>query len=200
MRIINILSLPIALISSLYVNAQLTSDTFNASSKRGLIDIAATATKDTELILQDSDITWYYNYGASPSLATSNPNLTFVPMLFNTAQTSPSFLTTITNMINGGTKVPFVMSYNEPDGTTSTGGSDISPRNAAANWKEQLEPLRALGVQLGAPAVTGAQSGFTWLSDFFEACDGGCTADFMTVHWYGDFAGLASNMGQKRGV
>lgn len=194
---INILSLPLALISSLYVNAQ---STFNTSSKRGLVDISNTAASDTQLILRDSDITWYYNYGPTPSLASTNPNLTFVPMLFNTAASSPDFLTTVTNLQKSGTKVPFVMSFNEPDGTTATGGSSISPSAAAATWKEQLEPLRALGIQIGAPAVTGAQSGFTWLASFFEACAGGCTPDFMTVHWYGDFEGLASNIGQKRGV
>lgn len=91
-----------------------------------------------------------------------------------------------------------MFSYNEPDGSTSTGGSDITPTAAAANWKAQLEPLRALGVKLGAPAVTGSPDGFTWLTSFFTACGGGCTPDFMTVHWYGNFEGLQSNIEQKR--
>jgi len=93
------------------------------------------------------------------------------------------------------------MTFNEPDGTTSTGGSDIDPAVAATAWIKQVEPLRELGVQLGAPAVTGAYSGFTWLSSFFAACaeqGTNCTADFIPVHWYGDFEGLASHVGQIR--
>lgn len=173
-------------------------DTLDTSSKRGLIDIAEVKVEDTELLLRDSDISWYYNYGPTPSLLTTNPNLTFIPMLFNTASTTPSFLTTITTFLNSGTAIPYVLSYNEPDGTTATGGSNISPSAAAKTWIEQLEPLRKLGVRVGAPAVTGSSDGFTWLASFFEACDGGCTADFMPVHWYGDFEGLVSHMGEKR--
>lgn len=33
-------------------------DTFNTSSKRGLIDIAEVKVEDTELLLRDSDISW----------------------------------------------------------------------------------------------------------------------------------------------
>lgn len=188
----NILSLPLTFLT--LVSAQ---TDFNSSSKRGLVDITANPSSDAEAILQDSDITWYYNYGPLPSLDTTNPNLTFIPMLFSTAETSTTFLSTVESLLNEG-PVPFVFSYNEPDGDTSSGGSDITPVAAAANWKAQLEPLRAMGVKLGAPAVTGSPSGFTWLQSFFEACDGGCTADFMTVHWYGNFEGLQSNIEQKR--
>ena len=91
------------------------------------------------------------------------------------------------------------MGFNEPDGTTSTGGSDISPSAAASAWISQVQPLKKLGVQLGAPAVTGSPSGFTWLQQFFDACASqgtNCTADFIPVHWYGNFEGLASHVGQ----
>lgn len=53
-----------------------------------------------------------------------------------------------------------------------------------------------MGVKVGSPAVTGSQMGMTWLQQFFAACNGGCTPDFMAVHWYGDFEGLASHLGQ----
>ena len=61
-----------------------------------------------------------------------------------------------------------------------------------------MEPLRKLGVKLGAPAVTGASSGFTWLRNFFSECEGKCSADLIPVHWYGSFEGLASHIGQVR--
>lgn len=104
-------------------------------------------------------------------------------------------------MIDDGRNVTHVLAYNEPDGTSSTGGSSISPSAAATNWISQVEPLRKLGVKTGAPAVTGSQRGLTWLEDFFDACaDIGtnCTADFIPLHWYGNFEGLASYLGQVR--
>ena len=95
------------------------------------------------------------------------------------------------------------MTYNEPDGTSSTGGSEISPSDAATNWISQIEPLRQLGVRTGAPAVTGSPGGFTWLSEFFGNCTAkgtNCTADFIPIHWYGNFEGLASHLGQVVGT
>jgi hypothetical protein len=56
-----------------------------------------------------------------------------------------------------------------------------------------------MGIKAGAPAVTGSPGGFTWLSEFFAACTAAgtnCTADFIPIHWYGDFVGLASHLGQ----
>jgi len=190
-----ILYLPSAFLPVIYAQT-----TFQTSTKRGLVDIASTADTDIERILENSDITWYYNYGANPSLDSQNPNLTFVPMAFDVATSNTPFSTTIRNLIDGGTPVPFVLSYNEPDQSLDVGGSDISPSEAATFWKSQLQGLRALGVQVGGPAVSGSPEGFTWLANFFDACNGGCTPDFMVVHWYGDFEGLASDIGQMRGT
>lgn len=67
---------------------------------------------------------------------------------------------------------------------------------AAETWKAQMEPLRELGVKLGAPAVTDAPTGFEWLQNFFMQCAGGCTVDFIPVHSYSSFEGLASHIGQ----
>jgi len=91
------------------------------------------------------------------------------------------------------------MTYNEPDGSSSTGGSNVDPTTAATNWISQVEPLRKMGVKTGAPAVTGGSGGFTWLTSFFDACASqgtNCTADFIPIHWYGNFEGLASHIGQ----
>lgn len=108
------------------------------------------------------------------------------------------FKDAITALIKAGTKVPYIMTFNEPDGSTASGGSNIAPVVAAETWKREVEPLRQLGVKVGAPAVTGSQDGFTWLANFLTACAGGCTFDFMTAHWYGNFEGMASHLGQKR--
>lgn len=175
------------------------------SPKRGLVHVPdEDYPADLALFLPStSDLTWYYNYKASPSAELSSyPSVQFVPMLWGApaSETDNSFLTTVTALINGGTNISYVMSFNEPDGTYETGGSGITPQLAAASWIRVIEPLRKLGVKLVAPATTGGPDGFVWLKAFFEACAGACTVDVMPVHWYGNFEGLASHVGQKRGM
>ncbi|KUJ16634.1 uncharacterized protein LY89DRAFT_586395 [Mollisia scopiformis] len=173
------------------------------SAKRGLVFVPSTEhPQDNQVwVSGNSDLTWYYNYGPSASPAYSNltqEEFEFVPMLWSPTTT---FLSSVQSMIKAGTNVTHVLTYNEPDGTSSSGGSQVSPSTAATNWISQVQPLKKLGVKLGAPAVTGSPGGFTWLADFFDACASqgtNCTADFIPIHWYGNFAGLASHIGQVR--
>ncbi|KAG4030689.1 hypothetical protein MFRU_011g01460 [Monilinia fructicola] len=180
-------------------------ETVGSSSKRGLVFVPNSKyPTDNQIWVQPgSDLTWYYNYGIAASPAYSNltqEEFEFVPMLWGTSNT---FLADTKSLISDGRNITHVLTYNEPDGTSSTGGSAILPSAAAANWISQVEPLRKLGVKTGAPAVTGSERGFTWLGDFFDACASlgtNCTADFIPVHWYGNFDGLASHIGQVRGT
>jgi hypothetical protein len=65
-----------------------------------------------------------------------------------------------------------------------------------------IAPLRDQGIKVGLPAVTGSPDGFNWLANFNKSCSvlsaKGCEADFIPVHWYGNFQGLASHVGQVR--
>lgn len=95
------------------------------------------------------------------------------------------------------------MTYNEPDGQSATGGSAVNTDDAAGNWISEVAPLREMGVKVGAPAVTGGPGGFTWLEGFFAACASkgtNCTVDFIPIHWYGNFEGLSSHIGQVVGT
>jgi hypothetical protein len=174
---------------------------FERSTKRGLVFVPSTKyPSDNQIWVEgNSDLSWYYNYGVQPSPAYSNRSqeeFEFVPMLWSPSTT---FLSSVTSLINGGRNITHVLTYNEPDGSSSTGGSDVDPATAATNWISQVEPLRKLGVKLGAPAVTGAPGGATWLKSFFADCASqgtNCTVDFMCVHWYGSFDGLASHLGE----
>ncbi|ATZ55926.1 hypothetical protein BCIN_12g04740 [Botrytis cinerea B05.10] len=180
-------------------------ETVGSSSKRGLVFVPNSKyPSDNQVWVQPgSDLSWYYNYGiaASPAYSsTTQEDFEFVPMLWGTSTT---FLTDIKSLVATGRNVTHVLTYNEPDGTSSTGGSAISPSVAAANWISQVEPLRALGIKTGAPAVTGSPRGITWLSNFFSACataGTNCTVDFIPLHWYGNFEGLASFIGEIRGT
>ncbi|RFU30313.1 hypothetical protein B7463_g6020, partial [Scytalidium lignicola] len=180
--------------------------TFQRSSKRGLIYINNTKYAQDDQIWTEpgSDLTWYYNYADTPSSVYSSlpqSKFEFVPMLWGS--TIQNFSQTVQGLISSGTNVSHVMTFNEPDGTTATGGSQVDPKVAASMWQSEIEPLRKLGIKAGAPAVTGAQSGFTWLTNFFSACQDlghNCTIDFIPIHWYGNFEGLASHIGQVVGT
>lgn len=188
---------------TLLAAASLTSaqTTFERSSKRGLVFVpSAQFPQDNQIWVEgSSDLTWYYNYQVAPSSAYSNlsqSEFEFVPMLWTTSTT---FLSSIQSMISGGRNITHVLTYNEPDGTSATGGSQIDPATAATNWISQVEPLRKLGVKTGAPVTTGSQGGITWLAEFFAACQSqgtNCTADFLPLHYYGDFQAIASYIGQ----
>jgi hypothetical protein len=184
-----------ALIASVLLPSAILS---TSSPKRGLVYVQTEHPSDDEIWLTSpTDLTWYYNYQSTPSSVFANTQLQFVPQLWGAPSGSadPSFLDSVKSLIDAGANISYVLGFNEPDSSTG-GGSDLSPELAAKTWNLEIAPLRALGVKLGAPAVTGAPSGLTWLQGFFAACN--CTADFMPVHWYGDFEGLASHIGQVR--
>lgn len=105
-----------------------------------------------------------------------------------------TFLENVTAQLVEGRNITYAMGFNEPDNTAETGGSDINATSAAKYWIKQMEPLRKLGLSLGAPAVTGGSSGFDWLANFTDACNGGCTFDFIPIHWYGSYDGMVSHI------
>ncbi|KAF2268414.1 hypothetical protein CC78DRAFT_558275 [Lojkania enalia] len=173
----------------------------SASSKRGLVHVPSNEHPEDDTIwatTPGSDISWYYNYKHWPSEAYKNSKMQFVPMLWGASEDDEGtpFLDAVKSQIATGNNVSYVLGFNEPDGPNSYGGSDILPDLAASAWKKQIEPLKEYGIKLGAPAVTGSPNGFVWLQSWFTACNGGCTPDFIPVHWYGDFEGMASHIGQ----
>ncbi|KAI9851185.1 MAG: hypothetical protein M1838_004295 [Thelocarpon superellum] len=188
----------------IFLHLFITSTRCTTSPKRGLIDVATSygSTDDKIWTEPGSDLTWYYNYDDSPSPGYSDTSLQFVPMLFAAPNTTgdTSFLDTVQQQLDGGANVTAILTFNEPDGTSATGGSAVDPTLAAQTWIKEVEPLKKHNISLGGPAVTGSESGFTWLQSFFTACAGNCSVDFLPVHWYGNFEGLASHIGQVRGT
>ncbi|KAI0586055.1 Glycoside hydrolase family 128 protein [Pyrenophora tritici-repentis] len=175
--------------------------TATTSSKRGLCHVPSSKNPSDDKIWTSgpSPPTWYYNYEKDPSPAYANdPSMHFVPMLWGASASDKGtpFLDTVRKLINSGINITHVLGFNEPDGGHSTGGSNLGVAVAAARWKAEIEPLKELGVKLGAPAVTGAESGWQWLENFFKECGGGCNPDFIPVHWYGNFEGMMSHVDQ----
>jgi len=201
---------PLALAQNATSTSSAASATGTSSAKRGLCYVTPTEESDDNFWKgNSSDLTWYYNYQDTPTSEYESSDLEFVPMLWGAPSnptTNMDFYNSIVSQIKGGANITAVLGFNEPDGCSS-GGSCVSAQVAAQVWKEQFEPLKwAYGLQLGAPAVTGANSGFTWLQSWHTACaaingnNTGCLVDFIPMHWYGNFEGLASHLGQVNGT
>lgn len=179
-----------------------TSQISTFASKRGLASLGDTHASDSNLLFAaNSSIDWYYNW--SPNLI-SDISLPFVPLIHglddaNNDQT----MVTINNLPASSTHL---LTFNEPDGTTSSGGSSISPSDAAKAYIDKIVPLRTSSSRkwnISHPATTGSSSGLAWLQEFNASCweldsSNGCPTDFVALHWYGDFAGLASWLGTLR--
>jgi hypothetical protein len=170
------------------------------SPKRGLVSVSTLNPGDDQIFVQPNNgLTWYYNYGIS--LTTEYKNLTqseieFVPMLWGISNaTGNTFLQNVTSMIAKGRNITHVLSFNEPDVNYTAGGSQISPDAAAASWILNFDPLRKMGIKVGAPVVYANESGFAWLDKFYTACESrksNCTADFMNIHVFGNISFVES--------
>lgn len=187
-----------------------------ASSKRGLV-FTPNATHGVDNYIwtrKPSDLTWYYNYQESPSPVYNNLSqaaFEFIPMLWGAPAdaSDTTFLTTVQGLVKGGRNISRVMTFNEPDGPAAYGGSDVDPTMAAKVWVSNIIPLQAMGIKVGLPACTGGWGGIPWMNQFLGNCSklissGGktknCTYDFVPLHWYGNFDGLASHIGEWHGT
>lgn len=180
------------------------SEASDSTSKRGLAYIGDSHQGDVNLLLSPkSRISWYYTWSAYPA-SDVNSTLTFVPLIHGVDDaSSPDVQGAISSLPATSTHL---LAFNEPDGTTSSGGSSISPSDAAKAYIDNIVPLRTSSSRswnISHPSVTGSGNGLDWLRDFNEACwdidsDNGCPTDFVALHWYGNFEGLASWIGTMR--
>jgi hypothetical protein len=175
------------------------------SNKRGLVHITNPAFhKGLNPALDmkawtanNTDLTWYYNY---MSYQTLTPNVTyeFVPMIWGPGA-QKEFVANMTKLKNAGVAIQHAMSYNEPDGNYTDGGSGVTPGEAVEGWMKYMEPLRTQfpGIKLGAPATKGNDAGIAWLNNFTQSCLN-CTIDFVPFHWYGDAVNITHHIAQLR--
>lgn len=205
-------SLLLSLLSLLASTPTTLAQASDASSKRGLVFTPNSTTPEDNYIWtrQPSDLTWYYNYLPSPSGVYANisqSDFEFVPMLWGApaSASDTTFLATVKALIKDGTNISHVLTFNEPDQAVS-GGSAVDPKFGAQVWVNNIVPLQDMGVKVGLPAATGGWGGLPWLQQFLANCSDiisegtsttkNCTYDFVPLHWYGTFEGLASHIGE----
>ncbi|KAK7050466.1 Glyco-hydro-cc domain-containing protein [Favolaschia claudopus] len=149
-----------------------------SSSKAGIAG-GGDGETDMKQFTTTGKVSWYYTWSL---FSIDNTDLEFVPMLWGEKDISQ--WTDASDGINATiskTKPAAILAMNEPQ---EKGQSNLTPQQGADMWKTYLEPLRAQGIRLGSPAPSSAPSGKTWIQDFLTACNGGCTVDFIALHWY----------------
>lgn len=174
----------------------------NDTSKRGIAYIVDGHSADYNLLLSSkSPLNWYYTW--KPTTAPKEifwgdreDTIEFVPTIHNNTKLDAD-LVALASLPESS---KYLFTFNEPDGTFETGGSDLSPQDAARDYIAKIVPLRNR-FKISHPTTTGSQRGFQWLQDFNTACwaidpENGCPTDFVVVHWYGDFLGMTSWIGQ----
>lgn len=174
-------------------------------SKRGFAFIGDTHIPDNRLLSSsNSPLKWYYNWSPYPNSNLIPPEtLEFIPMIHGIDATQDSRTEqVIRNIPQSSTHL---LSFNEPDGTQESGGSKISPKDAAKAYIDYVVPFQTgekggRKWKISHPSTTGSPMGLKWLQEFNTSCyeidsRNGCPTDFVSAHWYGAFDGLAAWLG-----
>lgn len=191
------------LTSALLYNTLVLAD--DAKSKRGLAYIGDSHESDNDLLSSaESPISWYYTWSLWPAPVVGD-RITFVPLVPSPKDASnDGFGDQLARLPASSTHL---LTFNEPDGTTDSGGSALTPEDAARSYVEHITPLRdadgGRAWKISHPSVTGSPRGLDWLRDFNASCweldkERGCPLDFVAVHWYGNFEGLEGWLDQLR--
>ncbi|KAK9419364.1 putative Asl1-like glycosyl hydrolase catalytic domain-containing protein [Seiridium unicorne] len=189
------------LLTSSLLLSQTTAES-NATSKRGIAYIVGGHSADYNLLLSSkSPLNWYYTWTprTAPQEMFSGDQadiVEFVPTIHNNTKLDAD----LDALKDAPDSSKYLFTFNEPDGTFETGGSELSPQDAARDYIAKIVPLRSR-FKISHPTTTGSTRGFQWLQDFNAACwaidpKNGCPTDFVVVHWYGDFLGMTSWIGQ----
>lgn len=176
-----------------------------AHSKRGLAYQNGAHKADNRLLFSpESPVAWYYTWSLWPAPeANDTAAVEFLPLVHSTDDVATDdFRKQLDGLPRSSTHL---LTFNEPDGDSGSGGSAIEPEDAARSYIDRIAPLRSGGGDGGDggrtwnishPSVTGSPRGLDWLRRFNASCwdldrEKGCPADFVAVHWYGEYEGLA---------
>jgi hypothetical protein len=119
---------------------------------------------------------WWYNWGVRANAPAAA--IVFVPMAWDEMSVNAAF----------PSGAPFILGFNEPNFKAQ---ANLTPQDAAAQWRTLESNARAAGVPLVSPAVNfcgpaancNGTDPYAYLKSFFAACSD-CRVDYVAVHWY----------------
>lgn len=155
------------------------SSSYGGSSGTGKRGVAYNDASLTDCFTDSPQITWGYNWGSASSGLSSK--FSYIPQLWSSSSEFTQYWDQNAKAsIKAGSNTLF--SFNEPDLSSQ---ANMNPSDAAAAYKQYMEPYGSDSVKLCAPAVTngGGDMGLTWLQNFMDACHD-CQIDCVNVHWY----------------
>jgi hypothetical protein len=167
------------------------------SRKRG---IGVNSMSDADFRALAPEVSWYYNWGATPPAKPADVAMDFLPMAWNGAS---GFQTALTSYLAAGNRPWRVLALNEPNFTTQ---ANMTPSNSAVTFKQVKAlcdpyniPVIAPHMAIGTPAnesitaydpIQGANVTYTYQEPFLNAflyyC-GSTPPAGMATHSYGGY-------------
>lgn len=137
------------------------------------------------------NISWWYNWAAQPETPIrttyQNYEVDFTPMAWNNVGISG-----VNSWADKDSTIKYLLGFNEPNFKEQ---ANMTPTQAAKAWPALQKIAQKHDLKIVGPAVnycgncvaeggTTYTNPFTYLDDFFKACDT-CQVDFIGLHWYG---------------
>ncbi|KLO12831.1 hypothetical protein SCHPADRAFT_874924 [Schizopora paradoxa] len=175
-------------------STQKTTSSFSSGGKK--VGLAYTSPGNINAFITDNTALTY-SWGPSRPSQVEGTSLTFMPMLWDC---SSSKVSAFKSVVKAGYS-SIAMGFNE---VNQAGQANMSPQDAVNCWLENIEPLASQGYKLVSPSTTSAPDGITWMKSFLQICNGRCTLDYHSLHFYGtseqDLISYISNWHNTFGV
>jgi hypothetical protein len=144
----------------------------------------------TALGTPDPGVTWFYNWGRTPSTQLGTAYVTagveFVPMVWGRSDELAD--ANLASRIKVGPNTKYLMGFNEPNFVAQ---ANLTPARAAAAWPYLEKAADQLGLMTVGPGVNfcgpagscNQTDPFVWMDQFLAACTN-CRIDFVAFHSY----------------
>ncbi|NDW09745.1 glycosyl hydrolase [Dysgonomonas sp. 520] len=140
---------------------------------------------DQDIAALSDGISWFYNWDSTPKNSTNNAieenGIDFLPMAWNGDYNEAA----IRNYLKTHPNVKYLLGFNEPNFVNQ---ANMTPKQAAAKWKDLEKIADNFGLKLVGPAVNYSPDApyydpINYLDDFFKECPN-CRVDYIAVHCY----------------
>ncbi|EXJ75377.1 uncharacterized protein A1O5_02073 [Cladophialophora psammophila CBS 110553] len=134
-------------------------------------------------------ISWSYNYYSLPNASDDmgpypSSQYRFIPLLYNDADSLTSIWSGNVNFSITNYGADAIFGFNEPDANFNGQSANMPVAQSIQGYRNFMQPF-AGRVKIGAPAVTNAGGGLTYLAQFLgNATQQNLTIDFINIHWY----------------